>query len=111
MVSTHPDRPRGPTSPRTPAARPSNQPRPADVIRDLVTLLHGHGLTRLYWSACAILAVVSVARDLTVWCDGQHLTWQHAGTGTTWPATDTHGAAAHLAQLARPTTRSRERPA
>jgi len=29
-------------------------------VIDLVTLLRGHGLTRLYWSACAVFAVVSV---------------------------------------------------
>jgi hypothetical protein len=67
----------------------------------LVTLLRGHGLIRLYWSACAMFAVVSVADGLTVWCDGRRLCWRHAGGDTTWPAADTHGAAERLAGLAR----------
>jgi hypothetical protein len=100
---SHPtDRPRGRPGAHTPAARPTTPYRPADVIRDLVTLLRGHGVTRLYWSACALLAVLSVTPTLTVWCDGSSLRWQHAGTGTTWPADDTDGAAARLARLARP---------
>jgi hypothetical protein len=76
--------------------------RPADVIRDLVTLLRGRGLVRLYWSGCAIFAVLSVTQGLTVWCDGWHLTWRDVGIPITWLASDTHGAAEHLAQLARP---------
>jgi hypothetical protein len=76
--------------------------RPADVIRELVTLLRGHGCHRLYWSACTLQAVVSVTTGLTVWCDGRSLRWQHAGSDTTWPADDTEGAATRLAQLTRP---------
>jgi hypothetical protein len=106
-VSHPPDRPRGRPGAHPPAARPttpytSTTPyRPADVIRDLVTLLRGHGLDRVYWSACAVFAVVSVAEGLTVWCDGRRLCWRHAGSGTTWPAADTHGAAGRLAELVR----------
>jgi hypothetical protein len=78
--------------------------RPCDVIRDLVTLLRGHGLNRLYWSGCALLAVLSVTPTLTVWCDGRYLTCRHGGTRATWPATGTTQAAHDLAALARTTT-------
>jgi hypothetical protein len=100
-VSHPPDRPRGRPGAHTPAARPSTPYRPGDVIRELVTLLHGHGLTHLYWSACALLAVVSVTPTLTVWCDGRQLTCQYRGTQTTWPAANTDQAARNLATLAR----------
>jgi hypothetical protein len=75
--------------------------RPADVIRDLVTLLRGHGLTHLYWSACALLAVVSVPGPLTVWCDGHRLTCRYQGTQTSWPAASTEQAAKDLAAIVR----------
>ncbi len=81
-------------------ARLTTFPRPADVIRDLVTLLQAHGLDQLYWSACTLLAVLSITPGLTVWTDGHHLTWNHHGTPTTWPAHDTHQAAEQLAHLA-----------
>lgn len=94
-----------------PATRPPAFPRPADIARELATLLQSHGLTRLYWSACALLAVISVTPGLTVWLltDGHYLTWTRHGTLTTIPAHDTHSAAEHLAHLARqptPTTTS-----
>lgn len=95
------DRPRGRPSAQTPAARPSTPYRPADVIRDLVTLLRGYGLTRLYWSACALVGVVSVTRTLTVWCIGHHLTCRYQGTRTTWPAANIDEAARDLAALVR----------
>ena len=74
--------------------------RPVDVIRDLATLLHRRGLTRLYWSACTLFAVVSVTSELTVWTDGRILCWQQEGTETRWPISDLAGAAAHLAPMA-----------
>ncbi|HEY1920797.1 MAG TPA: hypothetical protein VGH27_34945 [Streptosporangiaceae bacterium] len=76
--------------------------RPRDVARELVTLLRAQGLSHLYWSACAMLAVLSVSGGLTVWCDGVHLCWRRDGTTTRWPAEDTEGAATRLAELARP---------
>ncbi|HEY3952036.1 MAG TPA: hypothetical protein VGM53_01560 [Streptosporangiaceae bacterium] len=42
-----PDWPRGRPGAHTPAARPAMPYRPGDVVRDLVTLLRGHGLARL----------------------------------------------------------------
>lgn len=86
--------------PARPAA-PTIQQRPQDVTRDLVTLLRAEGLSHLYWTACHLLAVLSVTSTLTVWCDGTHLCWRHDGTTTRWPADDTHGAATTLAHLAR----------
>jgi hypothetical protein len=83
-----------------PATLPPAFPRPADIARELVTLLRGHGLDQLYWSACALLVVLSVAPGLTVWTDGSHLTWTRHGTITTLPADDTIAAASHLAHLA-----------
>jgi hypothetical protein len=70
-------------------------------MRELVTLLRGHGLDHLYWSACALLAVLSVTPTLTVWCDGRYLTCRHGGTRATWPATSTSQAAHDLTTLAR----------
>jgi hypothetical protein len=99
-VTQPPGRPRGRPDPRPPATRPPTFPRPADIIRDLVTLLQSHGLDQLYWSACALLAVLSITPSLTVWTDGHHLTWTHHGTRTTIPAHDTNHAAQHLARLA-----------
>jgi hypothetical protein len=96
-----PSRPHSRPAPRLPATRPPTFPRPADVARDLATLLRSHGLDRLYWSACALIAVISIAPGLTVWTDGHHLTWTQRGTATTLPAGDTHEAAEHLARLAR----------
>jgi hypothetical protein len=93
-----PQQPRG--RPR-PATRPPAFPRPADIARELATLLQSHGLTRLYWSACALLAVISVTPGLTVWTDGHHLIWTDHGTRTSLPAHDTHHAAEHLAHLAK----------
>jgi hypothetical protein len=71
-------------------------------MRELVTLLQTQGLTRLYWSACAVTGVVSVAQGLTVWTDGRRLRWRVDGKDTLWPAHDTEGAATELAKLARP---------
>jgi cyanate permease len=85
-------------------ARPATWHRPADITRELVTLLRAHGLTHLYWSACTLRAVISVAPCLTVWTDGRHLTWTRHGTCTTLPACDTGQAAEHLARLARQPT-------
>ena len=75
--------------------------RPRDVMRDLVTLLRGHGLRRVYWSACAVVAVVSVAAGVTVWTDGRVLRCLIGGDTRQWPTWDTTGAAADLAALAR----------
>jgi hypothetical protein len=100
-VSTPPTPPRRRAAPGAPAARPATWHRPADISRELSTLLHTHGLTRIYWSACTLLAVISVAPGLTVWTNGHHLTWTRHGTQTTWAAHDTHRAAEHLARLAR----------
>ncbi|HEX4101802.1 MAG TPA: hypothetical protein VHY21_14895 [Pseudonocardiaceae bacterium] len=93
-----PDQPRGRARP--PATRTPAFPRPTDVVRELVTLLRTHGLQRLYWSGCALIAVISITNGLTVWTDGRYLTWTSHGTRTTLPAHDTHTAAEHLAHLA-----------
>jgi hypothetical protein len=93
-------RPRDRPGDRPPGTRPAVFPRPADIVRELATLLRGHGLDQLYWSACALLAVISVAPGLTVWTDGRHLTWTRHGTTTTVPVDDTSQAAQHLARLA-----------
>jgi hypothetical protein len=100
-VSTTPDPPRRRATPRPPAARPATDwHRPADISRELLTLLRTHGLTHLYWSACGILAVISIAPGVTAWCDGRYLTCHYQGTRATWPAASTEQAARELAQLA-----------
>ena len=74
--------------------------RPSDVIAAIAAGLREGGLTHLYLSACPLIGVLSVAPGLTVWCDGRTLTWRSAGTQTSWPITDTAGAARELAGLA-----------
>jgi hypothetical protein len=107
-----PGRPRGPAAPRPQATRPPpTRYRPADVVRELVTLLRAHGIDRLYWSGCALIAVISITNGLTVWTDGRYLTWTHQGTPATLPAHDTHTAAEHLAHLAKqPVPRTGDTP-
>jgi hypothetical protein len=107
-VNKLPDRPRGPVAPRSSAGRPAAaRHRPADISRELVTLLRTHGLSRIYWSACALRAVISVSPALTVWTDGRYLTCHYQGTRSTWPVTSTEQAARELAQLARQQAASR----
>lgn len=67
-MSTLPDRPHDRAATRPPAARPATTwHRPADISRELSTLLRTHGFTRIYSSACALIAVISVTPGLTVW--------------------------------------------
>ncbi|MGH3155449.1 MAG: hypothetical protein ACRDNF_02565 [Streptosporangiaceae bacterium] len=107
VIRTAPSRPRRQAVPRTLAARPSSPQRPGDVIRELTTLLRSNGLTGAYYAfAFTSVAVLSVP-GLTIWTNGQDLTWTLGGEQTTWAAEDTAGAAAHLATLANP----RRRPA
>jgi hypothetical protein len=83
-----------------PATRPPVVIRPADVLRELATLLRSYGLDRLYWSACTVCGVLSLP-CATVWlCDGRFLTWRHDTAAIRWPAADTEGAARQLATLA-----------
>ena len=103
-MSTPHARPRRPPAPSAAVARPITWYRPADISRELVTLLRTHGLTHVYWSAYTHRAVISVAPGLTIWTDGYHLTWICHGTRTTLPACDTSHAAEHLARLARQPT-------
>jgi hypothetical protein len=106
VTRTAPSRPRGQAVPCTLAARPSSTPCPRDVIRELTTLLRGHGLTGTYYAfAYASVAVLSVP-GLTIWTDARTLTWNLDGEQTTWAAEDTTGAAAHLAALAHPHPRA-----
>jgi hypothetical protein len=101
-----PSRPRGQAVPSTLAARPSTPQRPRDIIRELTTLLRGHGLTGTYYAfAYTNVAVLSVP-GLTIWTDARTLTWTLGGEQTTWAAEDTAGAATHLAALAHPRTRA-----
>lgn len=78
--------------------------RPADLLRDLASLLRGHGLTRLYTASCFRLGVLSVTPDLTVWTNGRCLVWQAHGAPATCgitTAADLDQAARELASLAR----------
>ena len=74
---------------------------PGAVLGAVEAALRAHGLTRLYGAACARIGVLSVAYQVTAWCDGHTLTWRHHGEEITWPAADPEGAAARLAALAR----------
>ena len=85
---------------RSLAARPSIAGRPADVVRDSVTLLRGHGVTRLHWSAYAVIAVASVALAspsgaMPDCCGGARAAQKAPGR-----ALDLAGAAAFLTALA-----------
>jgi hypothetical protein len=73
--------------------------RPADVIRELATLLRGLGVTRLYGSWCAVLGVLSLP-SVTVWTNGHLLTWHVNGTDTTRLAGDLGKTARDLAEIA-----------
>jgi hypothetical protein len=82
------------------AGSPAIPARPADVLRELVTLLRSYGLDHVYWSACTLCGVLSLPH-VTVWLyDGRFLTWRHGSTAMRWPAADTEGAAKHLVALA-----------
>jgi len=65
--------------------------------------LAGLGVSRVYGRASASIGVLSVSLGVTVWCDGQQLSWRVLGQHITWPASDPQGAAAQLAPLGRPT--------
>jgi hypothetical protein len=75
--------------------------RPGDVLAAVEIVLRDLGLTHIYRRAGPLVGVLSVAADLTAWCDGRTLTWRDAGQATTWSATDAEGAARQLAGLAR----------
>jgi hypothetical protein len=84
----------------------ANRRHPGDVIAVVEIVLRDLGLSRLYMRACQSIGVISVAANLTAWCDGRTLTWRHAGQETTWPAADAEGAAKKLAELAKKTVGS-----
>jgi hypothetical protein len=117
MTAYTPSRPRGqyPSSRRTPAPRArllppaptTRQVRPADLIRDLIALLRGHGLDHLYWTATSTRGVLSVAYGITVWTNGLTLRC-HTPTRTIHLPASTQAAARYLAELThRPDGQSR----
>jgi hypothetical protein len=79
-------------------------PGPASIAAIMAALLARHGLTRVYVTACSVIAVISVSYGLTAWTNGRLLWFTRAGQRETWPAADTQAAAARLAALARPGT-------
>jgi hypothetical protein len=100
-MSQHQDELAGRWALPAPAVRSIVPVRPADVLRELVTLLRSYGLDHVYWSACALCGVLSLPH-VTVWlCDGQFLTWRRDSTHIRWPAADTEGAAQQLVMLAK----------
>jgi hypothetical protein len=74
---------------------------PHVVLAAIAAGLDDLGVPRVYLSACPRIGVLSVARGVTVWCDGRTLRWSHGGAETHWPVADAAGAASHLATLAR----------
>jgi hypothetical protein len=87
-----------------PAAPTTRQTRPADLLRDLVTLLRGYGLDHLYWTATPTRGVLSVAYGITVWTNGHNLRC-HTPTGSVHLPASTHAAAHYLADLTHHLTR------
>jgi hypothetical protein len=79
---------------------PAYRRPPGDVLAAVAAGLDDLGLSRLYLFACPRIGVLSVAADVTAWCDGRTLHWQHGGTETQWPIADAAGAARKLAEIA-----------
>jgi hypothetical protein len=75
---------------------------PAEAAAALIRHLTARGITGIYTAATYKFAVISVATDLTVWTNGQHLWCNRHGERHTWPASDMGAAAAGIAALARP---------
>jgi hypothetical protein len=80
---------------------PAYRRRPAVVLAAVEAGLRDLGLSRLYLSACSLIGVLSVAPEVTAWCDGWTLRWRHSGAETRWPIADAQGAAEQLAELVR----------
>lgn len=80
---------------------PGYHRRPADVLKAVEIVLRDLGLTRLYWhtSPANSIGLISVARGVTAWCNGQTVEWKHAGQRAAWTAADPEGAARQLAKL------------
>jgi hypothetical protein len=74
---------------------------PGVVLGAVEAVLRQQGLNRIYGAACTLYGVLSVAPDVTVWCDGRRLWWREGDEETGWPAADPEGAARQLAGLAR----------
>jgi len=74
---------------------------PASIAATVAAILARHGITRTYTAACHLIAVISISAGLTAWTDGRQLWITRDGQRETWPAADTHAAAARLAALAR----------
>ena len=83
---------------------PAPPASPARTAAAVAALLADHGLTRIYVAACHVIAVISIFAGLTAWTNGRQLWVTLGGQRETWPATDTHAAAARLAAMARPAT-------
>ena len=81
---------------------PAPPASPARTAAAVAALLADHGLTRIYVAACHVIAVISICAGLTAWTNGRQLWVTLGGQRETWPATDTHAAAARLAAMARP---------
>ena len=92
--------------PAAPASRPAMTSAPpaspARTAAAVAALLADHGLTRVYVAACHVIAVMSICAGLTASTNGRQLWVTLGGQRETWPATNTHTAAARLAAMARP---------
>jgi hypothetical protein len=83
-----------------PSASKTLRPSPANVVRTLGAMLRERGIERIYGAACAVLGVLSVNADLTVWTNGRMLLWHVNGMPDVHPAADIEGATERLAALA-----------
>jgi hypothetical protein len=94
-----PDRPRGRAMPCPLPAAPPPTRHPKDIINDLATQLHTHGIppASMYTAHSHNRALLSLPHT-TIWTNGHTLTWTHHGQAITWDARDITGAAARLAQ-------------
>lgn len=78
---------------------------PARVAADLIRALTGRGVTGIYTAAAAkfaVISVISVTAELTVWTNGQRVWCTHHGQRLTWAAADIETAATRIAALTRP---------
>ena len=85
------------------ARRVKHKPRHAFCAERAITALLGELTSRspgqLYWSGTSEMAVMSVQRDVNVWCRNGHFFWNdlfHGGHTVSHPANDPAGAAALL---------------
>jgi hypothetical protein len=84
-------------------ANPAFRREVPQLLCELTAELGENGVRVLGSWAFPTAGVLRVSADLTVWCYGCLLRWQHDGDQVTWPAADAYGAARRIAELVKGT--------